>query len=81
VRSFGPIFMAWPKPCPDTNSACGSKAWSFGVLFWPGQSSAPVDPTTALDASVNPDVADMAQKDPKMGAEWEKAIAEYLNRK
>ena len=33
---------------------------------------------TALDASINPDIADMAQKDPKMGAEWEKAIAEYL---
>ncbi len=36
---------------------------------------------TALDASVNPDVADMAQKDPKMGAEWEKAIAECLKSK
>ena len=35
---------------------------------------------TALDPSVNPDVADMAQKDPKMGPEWERDIAEYLKK-
>lgn len=33
---------------------------------------------TALDPSVNPDVADMAQNDPKMGSEWEREIAAYL---
>ena len=36
---------------------------------------------TALDPSVNPDVADMAQKDPKMGPEWERDIATYLKSK
>jgi hypothetical protein len=34
---------------------------------------------TALDPSVNSDIADMAQKDGKMGPEWEKAIAAYLH--
>lgn len=33
---------------------------------------------TALDPSVNADVADMAQKDGKMGPEWERDIEEYL---
>ena len=33
---------------------------------------------TALSPSVNQDIAEMAQTDPKMGAEWEKAIGEYL---
>ena len=33
---------------------------------------------TALDPSVKPDIAEMAQSDPKMGAEWEQAIGEYL---
>ena len=33
---------------------------------------------SALDASVNSDVADMAQKDAKMGPEWERDIAAYL---
>jgi hypothetical protein len=33
---------------------------------------------TALSASVNPDVAEMALTDPKMGPEWEQAIAKYL---
>ena len=33
---------------------------------------------TALDSSVNPDVADMARKDAKMGPEWERDIAAYL---
>jgi len=36
---------------------------------------------TALSPSVNPDIAEMAQTDPKMGPEWEKAIAEYLKSK
>jgi hypothetical protein len=33
---------------------------------------------TALSPSVNPDIAEMAQADPKMGPEWERAIGEYL---
>ena len=33
---------------------------------------------TALSPSVNQDIAEMAQTDPKMGSEWEKAIGEYL---
>jgi len=33
---------------------------------------------TALSPSVNPDVTEMAQKDAKMGPEWERAIGEYL---
>jgi hypothetical protein len=33
---------------------------------------------TALSPSVNPDIAEMAQTDPKMGPEWEKSIGEYL---
>jgi hypothetical protein len=33
---------------------------------------------TALDPSVNSDVAEMAQKDSKMGPEWERDIAAYL---
>jgi limonene-1,2-epoxide hydrolase len=33
---------------------------------------------TALSTSVNPDIAEMAQTDPKMGPEWEQAIAAYL---
>ena len=36
---------------------------------------------TALDASVNSDVAEMARKDAKMGPEWERDIAAYLKRK
>lgn len=35
---------------------------------------------TALDPSVEDDVGEMAQADPTMGPEWEKAIAEYLGR-
>ena len=33
---------------------------------------------TALSPSVNQDIAEMAQTDPKMGSEWQKAIGEYL---
>jgi hypothetical protein len=33
---------------------------------------------TALSPSVNPDVAEMAHTDPKMGPEWEQAIGKYL---
>ena len=33
---------------------------------------------TALKPSVNPDVEDMAQKDAKMGPEWEQQIEKYL---
>ena len=36
---------------------------------------------TALSPSVNPDIAEMAKTDPKMGAEWERDIAEYLKKK
>jgi hypothetical protein len=33
---------------------------------------------TALSPSVNPDIAEMAQTDPKMGREWEQEIEKYL---
>jgi hypothetical protein len=33
---------------------------------------------TALSPSVNPDIAEMAQKDAKMGSEWEQQIGKYL---
>ena len=36
---------------------------------------------TALSPSVNPNVAEMAQTDPKMGPEWEQAIEKYLKEK
>jgi len=36
---------------------------------------------TALDPSVYKDVGEMAQTDPRMGPEWEKAIADYLQRR
>ena len=36
---------------------------------------------TALSPSVNPDIAEMAQTDPKMGPEWEQAIGKYLKGK
>jgi hypothetical protein len=36
---------------------------------------------TALSPSVNADVMEMAQKDAKMGPEWERDIAEYLKTK
>jgi hypothetical protein len=36
---------------------------------------------TALSTSVNPDVAEMAQTDAKMGPEWEKEIEKYLTGK
>ena len=36
---------------------------------------------TALSPSVNPHVAEMSQKDAKMGPEWEKSIGEYLKGK
>jgi|SRR5579862_2853109 len=36
---------------------------------------------TALSPSVNPDIAEMAQSDPKMGPEWEKQIGEYLKKR
>ena len=36
---------------------------------------------TALDPSVNQDIAEMAQEDAKMGPEWEKEIGEYLKKK
>jgi len=36
---------------------------------------------TALSPSVNPDVAEMAQRDAKMGPEWERDIAAYLKSK
>jgi len=36
---------------------------------------------TALSPSVNSDIAEMAQTDPKMGPEWEQAIAKYLKGK
>ncbi|MBV8438899.1 MAG: hypothetical protein JOY95_15440 [Silvibacterium sp.] len=36
---------------------------------------------TALSPSVNPDVMEMAQKDAKMGPEWERDIAAYLKKR
>jgi hypothetical protein len=36
---------------------------------------------TALDPSVDGDVGEMAITDPQMGPEWEKAIADYLQRR
>jgi len=36
---------------------------------------------TALSPSVNPDIAEMAQADTKMGPEWEQAISKYLKGK
>jgi hypothetical protein len=36
---------------------------------------------TALDPSVYEDVGEMAQTDPQMGPEWEKAIADYLQKR
>jgi hypothetical protein len=36
---------------------------------------------TALDPSVNKDIAEMAETDAKMGPEWEQSIAEYLKGK
>jgi hypothetical protein len=36
---------------------------------------------TALDPSVTPDVGEMAQTDPTQGPEWEKSIADYLQRR
>lgn len=35
---------------------------------------------TALDPSVNPDIAEMAEKDPNIGLEWEREIREYLSK-
>jgi len=34
---------------------------------------------TALDPSVNPDIAEMAQTDAKMGPAWEQSIGKYLH--
>ena len=36
---------------------------------------------TALDASVNPDVTEMARRDAQMGPEWERDIGAYLKRR
>ena len=36
---------------------------------------------TALSPSVNSNIAEIAQTDPKMGAEWEREIAKYLKSK